>query len=106
MQDGKIAIDSARCNGCGTCIAHCAFHIATAGSPLFRVYVGGRWGKQARIATPIQHLFSEQELMDAIQKAIALYQQYGYRGERFADTVERLGMDKVEAAVLSDACHG
>lgn len=40
--------------------------------------------------------------MNVIEKAILLYREQGKTGERFAQTIERLGMDNVEAQLLSD----
>jgi NAD(P)H-nitrite reductase large subunit len=37
-----------------------------------------------------------------IEKAILFYREKGKTGERFSQTIERLGFDNVEAQVLSD----
>ena len=37
-----------------------------------------------------------------VEKAILLFKQKGISGERFGDTVERLGVDKVEKMLVSD----
>ena len=38
-----------------------------------------------------------------MEKAILLFREQGEPGERFADTVARLGMEKVESELFSDA---
>lgn len=40
--------------------------------------------------------------MAVIEKAILFYREKGKTGERFSQTIERLGFDNVEAQVLSD----
>ena len=40
--------------------------------------------------------------MNTIEKAILLFREYGNTGERFADTVKRLGFDKVQELLYSD----
>lgn len=37
-----------------------------------------------------------------IEKAILLFREQGETGERFSDTIERLGFENVEAQLLSD----
>ena len=42
------------------------------------------------------------EVLDIVEKAILLFREQGITGERFADTVARLGFDNVQAQLLSD----
>ena len=44
----------------------------------------------------------EEELLGVIEKAILLYREQGMTGERFADTIARLGFANVEAQLLAD----
>ncbi len=46
-------------------------------------------------------LTSEQEVIDTVEKAILLFRDEGISGERFADTVSRLGFAYVEEKLLS-----
>ena len=45
---------------------------------------------------------SKDEALNVIEKAILLYRDQGYVGERFANTIERLGFENVEKQLLSD----
>ena len=45
---------------------------------------------------------TEEEILSAIEKTILFYKEMGIAGERFADTIERVGFSSVEEAVLSD----
>ncbi len=40
--------------------------------------------------------------MSVIEKTLLLYREQGKTGERFSDTIERLGFENVEAQLLSD----
>ena len=40
--------------------------------------------------------------MDVIEKAILLFRRDGKSGERFADTINRLGFEKVQEILMSD----
>ena len=39
-------------------------------------------------------------MLDVLEKAILLLREQGKTGERFSDTIERLGFDNVEAQLL------
>ena len=55
---------------------------------------------RGRYLSPI--FTSEEAVMAVIEKAILLFREQGITGERFADTVERLGFENVEAQLLGD----
>ena len=40
--------------------------------------------------------------MDVVEKAILLFREQGITGERFNDTVNRLGFENVQQQLLSD----
>ena len=42
------------------------------------------------------------EVLNIVEKAILLFREQGETGERFADTVARLGFENVQAQLLSD----
>ena len=41
-------------------------------------------------------------MLSVIEKAILLFREQGLTGERFADTVERIGFENVQEQLLSD----
>lgn len=99
--DGKVLIDDAQCNHCGRCINKCPFKAFEEYVPGYKVYIGGRWGKKvARGKFLGKLLTSPEEVLDVIEKAITLFRDKGQQGERFADTVERLGFEEVDKQLL------
>ena len=44
-----------------------------------------------------------EEVIDVVERAILLFRDEGISGERFADTVNRLGFDYVNEKLLSGA---
>ena len=99
--DGKVVIDDAQCNHCGRCINKCPFKAFEEYIQGYKVYIGGRWGKKvARGKFLSKLLTSPEEVLDVIEKAITLFRDQGQQGERFADTVERLGFEEVEKQLL------
>lgn len=94
--DGKIRVDSAACNHCGRCDGKCPFGAFGEYHHGFRVYVGGRWGKKIAHGIPLTKIFtSEEDVLAVVEKAICLFRDEGIAGERFADTIARLGFDYV-----------
>ena len=95
-------IETAVCNNCGRCIKACPFGAITAEETRFKVFLGGRWGKQIRIGSAMNALFGEEEVLSLIEKALLLFKDEGVKGERFASVIESLGMSEVERRLLSD----
>lgn len=101
LVDGKIYIDPDICNHCGRCHGKCPFGAFAEASEGYKVCIGGRWGKKTAIGKPLSKLFtSEQEVMEVLEKTILLFRDEGIKGERFADTVNRLGFDYVEKKLI------
>ena len=98
--DGKVYMDPEACNRCGRCDGKCPFG-AISYIPGFRVYIGGRWGKKMAHGVPLTRLFtSEDEVLEVVEKAICLFRDEGIAGERFADTIARLGFDYVNQKLI------
>ncbi len=102
LRDGKIKIDPSFCNSCGRCIGKCPFKIADRFEDQYKIYVGGKWGKTVRCGSPLDTLFTKEEALDVVEKAILLFKSKGISGERFGQTCDRLGMEKVNKMLVSD----
>ena len=102
VKDGKLVIDPEICNHCGRCVTKCPFHALDEGTYGYKIYIGGRWGKKVAEGRPLSKIFTtEQEVIDTVEKAILFFRDEGISGERFADTVARLGFDYVEDKLLN-----
>jgi C_GCAxxG_C_C family probable redox protein len=103
MHEGKLVIDEENCNRCGRCVGQCPFKAMPGGDAGFRIYIGGRWGKKAARGRALSPVFAgEVEVMAVLEKALLLFRDQGVTGERFADTIARLGFENVEAQLLGD----
>lgn len=100
--ENTIQINEDICNNCGRCLPKCPFGSMEETEARYRITVGGRWGKRCRIGTPLSKLFTYEEMLDTVEKAILLFKSKGQTGERFGETVDRLGIEKVEKMLLSD----
>lgn len=101
LVDGKIRLDAEACNSCGRCAQKCPFGVTTEYQNGYKIYIGGRWGKKVAHGHVLDKLFiSEEEVLDTVERAILLFRNEGITGERFSDTVERLGVSYVEDKLL------
>lgn len=101
--DGKPVIDTSRCSSCGVCTGKCPFSaFAAEVTPRYRIFVGGTWGKTARMGTPLSRLFTADEVLPMIEKCLLWFRENGYAKERFGKAVDRLGIAALEAALLGD----
>ena len=103
LKNGKLFIDPALCNNCGRCIQKCPFHCNDEGTSGWKVYVGGRWGKRVAHGQMLRKVFTDrEELLDVVEKAILLFRSQGQPGERFADTIQRIGFDRAQELLLGE----
>lgn len=99
--DGKLFTDPDICNHCGRCVGKCPFHARDNSTYGYRVFIGGRWGKKVAHGRPLDTVFtSKEEVLDVVEKAILLFREQGKPGERFADTIQRLGFEAVQEQLM------
>lgn len=101
--DGKITIDRNECNNCGRCVGKCPFHAFDEFTGGYALYIGGRWGKKVARGLRLDHIFeTEDEILSAVEKSILLFKEQGIAGERFGDTINRIGFENAQAQIISD----
>ena len=103
VRDGKLVINQEECNHCGRCMGKCPFGVLEDYVNGYRVYIGGRWGKKVAQGRYLDKVFTDkEEVLSIVEKAILLFREQGITGERFADTVARIGFEKVQEQLLAD----
>lgn len=101
--DGLLEINKDLCNNCGRCDGKCRFDAIEDSTYGFKIYIGGRWGKNIAQGKALSKVFTDkEEALSVIEKAILLFREQGKTGERFSQTIDRLGFENVEAQLLSD----
>ena len=102
LKDGKLVIDENACNHCGRCMGKCPFGVIEDYVNGYRIYIGGRWGKKVAQGRYLDKIFTDkEEVLSVVEKAILLFREQGITGERFADTVARIGFEQVQEQLLA-----
>lgn len=100
-ENGVVDLGEATCNHCGRCIEKCPFGALAEAQVGYRVYIGGRWGKKVARGLPLSKIItSKEDVLTVVERAILLFKEQGVAGERFGDTVARIGFEQVEAELL------
>ncbi len=101
LVDGKLAIDASACNHCGRCIKMCPFDAVEGYTHGYKIVIGGRWGKKVAQGHALDRIFTDkEEVLEVVEKAILLFREQGETGERFSDTIARLGFENVQKQLL------
>jgi len=59
------------------------------------ITIGGMFSKEHQVGRELPGLYSISEALDIVGKAMDYYRENGQKGERFANTVERIGFETV-----------
>ena len=100
--DGKLSIGE-NCLQCGVCVGKCPFKAVRHESETrYRIYVGGTWGKQTRMGSPLSRLVGREEIEPLLEKTMLWFKENAYEKERLGKAIDRIGFDRFEAALFSD----
>ena len=72
------------------------------GEQLLKIFLGGRWGREKHPGLPLSRLFTVEEALDIVEKALLLFKSRGQQRERFSVLVDRLGIEETERLQVSD----
>ena len=69
---------------------------------LFRIYVGGTWGKTSRKGSELPELVREEDIYPILEKCLLWFRENAYAKERFGGAIDRIG----EEVFLKDIFDG
>ena len=64
--------------------------------------MGGTWGKHPRMGTRLSRYYEREELDVLVEKTILWFRENGCKKERLGAAIDRIGIEKFEAAMESD----
>lgn len=100
--DGKLVIDE-KCKTCGVCTGKCPFEaVAHHDHVMYQIYVGGTWGKETRMGTPLSRLVEEEEIFPLLEKTMLWFKENALPKERLGKAIDRIGVKQMEEALWSD----
>lgn len=101
LEDGKIAIDESKCNFCGRCTKACPVD-AYEEIHGYIVSFGGLFGNTINQGEAIIPFIEDHDkLMRVCDAAIKFFEENANPGERFKFTIDRVGKEKFEKAILA-----
>ena len=99
LEDGKISIDTGKCNYCGRCVKSCPVDAYDA-QPGYIVSFGGTFGNHiSKGETIIPFIESHEKLLKVCDAALKFFEQNGKAGERLKLTIDRTGKEAFEKAI-------
>lgn len=94
--DDKIEFDEEKCNLCGECVKSCPMECWQPKVEGYVVFIGGKMGKKPRLGDELPFIVdSEEKLFKIIDKTLEFYNEHGGNRERFGDTLDRIGFNKL-----------
>lgn len=103
VTENKLFIDKDICKSCGVCTGKCPFKaVKHESETLFRIYVGGTWGKSSRKGTEFPRLVREEEIFPLLEKSLLWFRENAYAKERFGMAIDRIGAEKFFEAISGD----
>lgn len=97
LAGGKLHIDPEVCKTCGVCTGKCPFGAVAKEAPVrYQIYLGGTWGKQTRMGTPLSRTVERREIFPILEKTLLWFKENAYQKERLGMAIDRLGAEKLE----------
>ncbi len=93
LEEGVLLHDPARCLRCAACVAACPRGAWRQVGSEYAVFVGGKMGKRPQFGERLPFVVpTEESLVALVEATLEWYTTRGERGERFGDTLSRLGL--------------
>jgi dissimilatory sulfite reductase (desulfoviridin) alpha/beta subunit len=82
------------CLNCALCAGVCASQSIQIEKRGFRVMLGGRLGRHPRLGMPLDGLFSEDQVVNIVERCLDYYKKNSHSGERFASIVQASDLER------------
>lgn len=93
--DERIVITREKCLVCGQCVSCCPAEVISCSRNGWRVLVGGRLGRHPRLGTELPGVYTSDEALAIIAKALRLWMDNYNEYKRFGWFMDRIGYEKL-----------
>lgn len=100
VEDGTLDYDRDKCILCGQCTLICPTDAWFRSKEGYTVYVGGKVGRHPRLGVKLTELADEKTLFGIIERSLEFFKKEATSGERFGDTIRRIGFENFRAFVM------
>ena len=99
---GKMVCQREKCTNCGKCIDACPFGAVEEVTVGYKILLGGIWGKRQRLATPLEGVYTKEQVVSILEKTLTLWKEQGAAGDRFCLFLDRTGVENFTKQLLED----
>jgi len=97
----KIVFHEDKCIGCGDCVYSCPTNAWQKRQEGYAIFIGGKMGKFPKLGIKVfDFVETKEKVFEIIEKTLEFYKKLGKKGERFRDTLDRVGIEKYKETVL------
>ncbi len=101
MTEQGLKYDEEKCIGCGKCVLSCPDYAWENDERGYKIFVGGKMGRNPKLGVVLfDYIGDTDELLEIVGELIRIYREEGLLGERFRDTIDRLGVNYVRNKVV------
>jgi len=95
-----IVFDAKKCIGCGGCVYSCPTNAWQKRDEGYTIFVGGKMGKFPVLGVKaFDFIDTKNKVLEIIEKTLAFFKLEGVAGERFRETLDRVGIEKYKEQV-------
>ena len=73
---------------------------AAKGEKCVKIFIGGKYGKKWRQGSELEGLYTQDEAVEILERALHYYKDNANPKERFGDLIDRVGLETVQKALL------
>lgn len=96
----ELVFHEDKCIGCGDCVYSCPTDAWRKREEGYSIFVGGKMGKSPLLGRKaFDFVETEEGVLRIIEQTLEFYKKFGEPGERFGDTLARVGIDKYQEEV-------
>lgn len=97
MEEGHPVIDKSLCLLEGNCIASCPVDAWQEKRKGYTLYAGGKIGRKPVFGQAVAQFIQEEDVVEAVNIVLTVFERLGQQGERIADTIARVGLEEFKS---------